>query len=255
MMEEVIREQIDGANPEEILELILDGCPPINLSVLEPYVSLRSLSLTENKITSFEGLPALKELNMLDLTSNELAKGFELLVEKCPNLTYLDLSENPIENMDELKGLANLKFLESLQLDACPIADNPNYRQEVFSICECLISLDGLDAHGAELESSEDFDEDLDVSSDKSDTHLSILLGDDIPSELDDSEFQMDDSAVKDDQPAAVDSSTVVDDESVEESGEVSTSNSTSKSNSEKRTIADSFDAVVTESPTKRPKV
>lgn len=118
------------------------------------------------------------------MSDNVIAGGLDALSEKCPNLTYLNLSGNKIKELDVLKvlvssagnqreaplcpspGLAavrcppfvlqqNLKNLKSLDLYSCEVSTLEDYRDSVFELLPQLTYLDGFDQEDNEVPDSE----------------------------------------------------------------------------------------------------
>lgn len=118
------------------------------LQGLEPYVNLQSLSLSAVGLTSLEGLPSSTSLRKLVASDNKLSGGLDLLVSCCPNLRKLDLTNNRMATVDTLTPLSALSDLHSLEVEANPLARQPDYRQEIFKIIPSLAILDQQDIHG-----------------------------------------------------------------------------------------------------------
>lgn len=64
-------------------------------------------------------------------------------ITTCENIKSLNLSGNRIKNVDELLPLANLKFLEVLDLFNNEVTNIQNYREKVFDTISSLKYLDG----------------------------------------------------------------------------------------------------------------
>eukprot|EP00894_Picocystis_sp_ML_P003414 jgi/Pico_ML_1/53931/g439.t1 len=88
----------------------------------------------------------LPNLVLLILSDNFISGGLDALAE-LPSLEELNLSNNKIASLDDLKPLAPMGLI-SLDLYQCPIVKNVgvNYREEVFKL------LPGLKAAGGEDE-------------------------------------------------------------------------------------------------------
>lgn len=116
----------------------------------------------------------------LEVSDNVIAGGLDALAEKCPNLTYLNLSGNKIKELDALKVLVssapawtsrssllspasclllvlqqNLKNLKSLDLYSCEVSTLDDYRDSVFELLPQLTYLDGFDQEDNEVPDSE----------------------------------------------------------------------------------------------------
>ncbi|KAJ3075186.1 hypothetical protein HK102_005658, partial [Quaeritorhiza haematococci] len=103
------------------------------------------------------------ERKQLQLMDNKISGGLEALTEaELNNLTYLDLSNNRIADLELLKPLVDLPALKHLNLLQCDISKSADYRSAVFGLLPDIVSLDDLDRDGNELEySTEDDDEDV----------------------------------------------------------------------------------------------
>lgn len=124
----------------------------------------------------------------LELSDNSLSGSLEALAEKCPNLTYLNLSGNKIKELSTLEALVspsllfcpfklrrsdcncyasvcrflpqqNLKSLQSLDLFNCEITSLEDYRESVFELLPQVTYLDGFDQEDNEAPDSEADDE------------------------------------------------------------------------------------------------
>ncbi|XP_039880770.1 acidic leucine-rich nuclear phosphoprotein 32 family member E isoform X4 [Simochromis diagramma] len=98
----------------------------------------------------------------LELSDNNLSGSLEMLSEKCPNLTYLNLSGNKIKELSTVEALQHLKSLQSLDLFNCEITSLEEYRESVFELLPQVTYLDGFDQEDNEAPDSEAEDEDED---------------------------------------------------------------------------------------------
>ncbi|KAL4697861.1 hypothetical protein H8957_001186 [Semnopithecus entellus] len=57
-------------------------------------------------------LPSLNKLRKWELSDNIISGGLEVLAEKCPNLTYLNLSGNKIKDLSTVEALQNMKMMK-----------------------------------------------------------------------------------------------------------------------------------------------
>lgn len=131
-------------------------------------------------------------VSQLEVSDNIIAGGLDALAEKCPNLTYLNLSGNKIKELNSLKVLVssagrqawtlwsslpspdsppgadgpsvrclpavlqqNLKNLKSLDLYSCEVSTLEDYRESVFELLPQLTYLDGFDQEDNEVPDSE----------------------------------------------------------------------------------------------------
>lgn len=88
------------------------------------------------KFSSLVQVPSLNKLWKLELSNSIISGGLEVLVEKCPNLTYLNLSGNKIKDLSTVETLQNLKNLKSLDLFNCKITNLKDYRESIFELLQ-----------------------------------------------------------------------------------------------------------------------
>uniref|UniRef100_A0A8C0EG20 Acidic leucine-rich nuclear phosphoprotein 32 family member n=1 Tax=Bubo bubo TaxID=30461 RepID=A0A8C0EG20_BUBBB len=100
----------------------------------------------------------------LELSDNIISGGLEVLAERCPNLTYLNLSGNKIKDLGTVEALQNLKNLKSLDLFNCEITNLEDYRDSIFELLQQITYLDGFDQEDNEAPDSEDDDDEGNVS-------------------------------------------------------------------------------------------
>jgi hypothetical protein len=147
--------------------------PALARQIAADYPALQSLSLASNALKDVCHLQLLpRSLTQLDLGGNRLAAlpdelgtwlpELKLLrlranaLEKlhalagCTRLQTLDLGDNRVVRIDELRFLQPLKQLRHLSLDGNPVADAATYRHEVLGLLPQLQSLDGQEITGAE---------------------------------------------------------------------------------------------------------
>ncbi|KAG0230182.1 hypothetical protein B0O80DRAFT_436647 [Mortierella sp. GBAus27b] len=154
-------------------------------SPLDHFQNLVKLSMSSSQCHSLEAFPNLPLLRSLMLADNLLVEGFEALAEAdLQNLVRLDLSGNKISNLDVLKPLVALGNLQHLMLaeNEAVVANQDDYRDTVFEILPQLITIDGLDRDGTEI----DVDDDVTALSGDEDGHDIEDIGSD--SDLDDQE-------------------------------------------------------------------
>ena len=92
----------------------------------------------------------------IELNNNEL-KGddLEILLKNCPELYKIKIEKNFIEDLENLKCLADYK-LKKISLYGNPITTKiSNYREELFKLVPSLTTIDGLDREGNEVESTQ----------------------------------------------------------------------------------------------------
>ncbi|GMR53114.1 hypothetical protein PMAYCL1PPCAC_23309 [Pristionchus mayeri] len=195
-MEARFKVELRERDPAKIDQLYLDNCKSEKVEGLpENLNSLDTLSMVNCGLKSFEGLPALPELVILDISQNQLQSGLELLVEKCPKLEKLVLSDNKfatLENLEPLKGLGSLTVLDTFQNG---VEETDDYRTKVFEMFPTLKDLNGHDINGEVTEEieevsggEEDSDGDIESSDEEDGPGLSYLQNSNIMEDEDETE-------------------------------------------------------------------
>ena len=78
----------------------------------------------------------------------------EILLKNCPDLYKIKLEHNLIENLDNLKCLANYK-IKKINLEGNPLtSNNANYRDELFKLVPSLESIDGINKEINQVDST-----------------------------------------------------------------------------------------------------
>ncbi len=92
----------------------------------------------------------------LELNENKLdGRDLHIIIKQCPNLRKLKLENNNITDIKNLKNLLGLN-IKKINLKGNPfIKDNPDYKNKLFEIFLSLISIDGTDKEGNDIESTE----------------------------------------------------------------------------------------------------
>ncbi|KAF9993626.1 Acidic leucine-rich nuclear phosphoprotein 32 member, partial [Entomortierella chlamydospora] len=89
----------------------------------------------------------------LMLADNKLSSGFQALADaNLQKLVHLDLSGNNISDVSVLEPLVALGELRHLLLAENEVANKESYRDDVFEILPQLITVDGFDRDGTEIE-------------------------------------------------------------------------------------------------------
>lgn len=164
-MQKKIRLELRNRAPEEVTELVLDNCLCVNGEIEglnDTFKKLEFLSMANVELSSLARLPSLNKLRKLELSDNIISGGLEVLAEKCPNLTYLNLSGNKIKDLSTVEALQNLKNLKSLDLFNCEITNLEDYRESIFELLQQITYLDGFDQEDNEAPDTEDDDDDED---------------------------------------------------------------------------------------------
>ncbi|XP_069032850.1 acidic leucine-rich nuclear phosphoprotein 32 family member E-like isoform X2 [Embiotoca jacksoni] len=147
-----------------VAELVVDNCRSSDGEVeglTDEYAELEILSMVNVGLSSLAKLPSLPKLRKLEVSDNIISGGLDKLAEKCPNLTYLNLSGNKIKELSSIEVLQNLKNLKSLDLYSCEVTTLDDYRDGVFELLPQLTYLDGYDQEDNEVPDSDaDHDDD-----------------------------------------------------------------------------------------------
>ncbi|XP_065110943.2 acidic leucine-rich nuclear phosphoprotein 32 family member B isoform X3 [Paramisgurnus dabryanus] len=141
-----------------VRELVLDNCRS-NEGKIEgltaDFVNLEFLSLINVGLLSVSNLPKLGKLKKLELSDNRISGGLDVLAEKLPNLTHLNLSGNKLKDISTLEPLKKLDHLKSLDLFNCEVTNLNDYRESVFKLLPQLTYLDGYDMDDQEASDSD----------------------------------------------------------------------------------------------------
>uniref|UniRef100_A0A8C6VB57 Acidic leucine-rich nuclear phosphoprotein 32 family member n=1 Tax=Naja naja TaxID=35670 RepID=A0A8C6VB57_NAJNA len=150
--------ELRNKKPAEVKELVLDNCRSedgkIN-GLSSDFENLEFLSMINVQLNSISNLPKLNKLRKLELSDNRISGGLEVLAEKTPNLTQLNLSGNKIKEISTLEPLKKLPHLRNLDLFNCEVTTLINYRESIFTLLPQLIYLDGFDAGDKEAPDSD----------------------------------------------------------------------------------------------------
>ncbi|XP_032095041.1 acidic leucine-rich nuclear phosphoprotein 32 family member B-like [Thamnophis elegans] len=150
--------ELRNKKPAEVKELVLDNCCSEDgkISGLSPdFENLELLSMINVRLLSISNLPKLSKLRKLELSDNRISGGLEVLAEKTPNLTQLNLSGNKIKEISTLDPLKKLPHLRNLDLFNCEVTTLNNYRESIFTLLPQLIYLDGFDSSDKEAPDSD----------------------------------------------------------------------------------------------------
>ncbi|XP_048173703.1 acidic leucine-rich nuclear phosphoprotein 32 family member A isoform X3 [Corvus hawaiiensis] len=141
-----------------VKELVLDNCRSFEGKIeglTDEFEELEFLSTINVGLTSVANLPKLNKLKKLELSDNRISGGLEVLAEKCPNLTHLNLSGNKIKDLGTIEPLKKLENLKSLDLFNCEVTNLNDYRENVFKLLPQLTYLDGYDRDDKEAPDSD----------------------------------------------------------------------------------------------------
>uniref|UniRef100_A0A673WDK4 Acidic leucine-rich nuclear phosphoprotein 32 family member n=1 Tax=Salmo trutta TaxID=8032 RepID=A0A673WDK4_SALTR len=143
---------------DTVRELVLDNCRSNEGKIeglTEEFVNLEFLSLINVGLLSVSNLPRLGKLKKLELSDNRISGGLDVLAEKLPNLTHLNLSRNKLKDISTLEPLKRMNSLKSLDLFNCEVTNLNNYRESVFKLLPQLTYLDGYDVEDREATDSD----------------------------------------------------------------------------------------------------
>ncbi|XP_069842323.1 acidic leucine-rich nuclear phosphoprotein 32 family member A isoform X2 [Dendropsophus ebraccatus] len=141
-----------------VKELVLDNCRSKDGKIeglTDEFEELEFLSTINVCLSSVANLPKLNKLKKLELSDNNISGGLEVLAEKCPNLTHLNLSGNRIKDLSTIEPLKKLESIKSLDLFNCEVTNLNDYRENVFKLLPQLTYLDGYDRDEKEAPDSD----------------------------------------------------------------------------------------------------
>ncbi|KAM9422798.1 acidic leucine-rich nuclear phosphoprotein 32 family member A isoform 4-T4 [Salvelinus alpinus] len=157
-MKKRIHLELRNRTPSDVKELVLDNCRSNEGKIeglTDEFEELEFLSTINVGLTSVSNLPKLNKLKKLELSDNRISGGLEVLAEKCPNLTHLNLSGNKMKDLSTLEPLKKLETLKSLDLFNCEVTNLNDYRDNVFKLLPQLTYLDGYDKDDKEAPDSD----------------------------------------------------------------------------------------------------
>ncbi|MEE6517506.1 hypothetical protein FKM82_027760 [Ascaphus truei] len=94
----------------KVRELVLDNCRSDEGKIeglTAEFLNLEFLSLINVFLMSVSNLPKLPKLKKLELSDNRISGGLDVLAEKVPNLTHLNLSGNKLKDISTLEPLVS----------------------------------------------------------------------------------------------------------------------------------------------------
>uniref|UniRef100_A0A3Q3VMA1 Acidic leucine-rich nuclear phosphoprotein 32 family member n=1 Tax=Mola mola TaxID=94237 RepID=A0A3Q3VMA1_MOLML len=157
-MKRRIHLELRNRTPSDVKELVLDNCRSNEGKIeglTDDFEELEFLSTINIGLTTVAHLPKLNKLKKLELSDNMISGGLEVLAEKCPNLTHLNLSGNKIKDLSTIEPLKDLGTLKSLDLFNCEVTNLNEYRDNVFKLLPQLTYLDGYDKDDKEAPDSD----------------------------------------------------------------------------------------------------
>ncbi|XP_063003078.1 acidic leucine-rich nuclear phosphoprotein 32 family member B-like [Elgaria multicarinata webbii] len=208
--------ELRNKKPGEVKELVLDNCRSDDGKICglsSDFENLEFLSMINVNLLSVSNLPKLSKLRKLELSDNRISGGLEVLAEKTPNLTHLNLSGNKIKDINTLEPLKKLPHLRSLDLFNCEVTTLIVYRDSIFTLLPQLTYLDGFDTNDKEAPDSDGLDDEYEENGDEGEEE-----DEEDEEELD--EDAVDDEEDEDDLDGEEDEDGVDEDEEDEEEGE-----------------------------------
>ncbi|XP_060702039.1 acidic leucine-rich nuclear phosphoprotein 32 family member D-like [Hemiscyllium ocellatum] len=157
-MKKRINLELRNRTPADVKELVLDNCRSNDGKIeglTASFESLEFLSMINVMLTSVSNLPKLNKLRKLELSDNRISGGLEVLAERTPSLTHLNLSGNKIKDINTLEPLKKLLNLRSLDLFNCEVTNLNDYRDSMFKLLPQLTYLDGYDQDDQEAPDSD----------------------------------------------------------------------------------------------------
>lgn len=157
-MNKRIHLELRNRTPSDVKELVLDNCRSNEGKIeglTDEFEELEFLSTINVGLVSVANLPKLNKLKKLELSDNRISGGLDVLAEKCPNLTHLNLSGNKIKDLSTIEPLKKLENLKSLDLFNCEVTNLNDYRENVFELLPQLTYLDGYDRDDKEASDSD----------------------------------------------------------------------------------------------------
>ncbi|XP_045149162.1 acidic leucine-rich nuclear phosphoprotein 32 family member B-like, partial [Echinops telfairi] len=186
-MERRIHLELRNRTPAAVQELVLDNRKSNDAKIeglTAEFVNLEFLSLINVGLISVSNFPKLPKLKKLELSDNRIFGGLDMLAEKLPNLTHLNLSGHKLKDISPLEPLKRWDCLKSLDLLSCEATKSNGSRESVFKLLPRLTSLDGYDLGDQEAPDSDaevdaveegyfDEDEDEDVEGEDGEDEVS----------------------------------------------------------------------------------
>ncbi|KAL7670735.1 hypothetical protein ACOME3_005660 [Neoechinorhynchus agilis] len=129
---DLIQESLQHISPVGDYELIIRGLRiPVIENLGATLNQFDSIDLTDNEIKRLAGFPLLTKLRSLYLSNNRIKRISRDIPETIPNLRVLILTNNSIEDLEEVDHLFGLKCLWMLSLMRNPVAMSKSYRLHI----------------------------------------------------------------------------------------------------------------------------
>jgi len=116
--------RVDGLSPKRnpLLETLVLSHNQISDCNMAPFPSLKKLSLANNQLHAFPGLPVLPQLTELRLNGNRISTLTQKLQQ--PRLSIFDIGNNLLAKVEALEPLRGLLWIKSLGLWGNPVAQD-----------------------------------------------------------------------------------------------------------------------------------
>lgn len=170
-------------NEEEFEVILLDGTQLVELTeedkaYLEKFKNAHTLSMSYCGLKSLKNLPVLPNVESVDLSDNcLLGDDLGAINQSFKRIKQLLLGNNSIRDRDlsHISSLGKCQHLTALDLSANPLTDMQAYRENVFEKLGHLEALDGFDKDGNEwsIDSGKEMREDEDY------LHDNQIMGED----------------------------------------------------------------------------
>uniref|UniRef100_A0A8B9LE00 Acidic leucine-rich nuclear phosphoprotein 32 family member n=1 Tax=Astyanax mexicanus TaxID=7994 RepID=A0A8B9LE00_ASTMX len=136
-MKKRIHLELRNRTPSDVKELVLDNCRSNEGKIeglTDEFEELEFLSTINVGLTSVANLPKLNKLKKLELSDNRISGGLEVLAEKCPNLTHLNLSGNKIKDLSTIEPLVSFLDILFTYCKVCRL--NTGFELLTFNLCK-----------------------------------------------------------------------------------------------------------------------
>jgi Leucine-rich repeat len=146
--------------------ILLDGTRLLELTesdkaYLEKFTGAKTMSMCNCGLRNLKNLPVLPNIQLLDLADNQLTgEDLGAIYHAFKKLKQLILANNSIRDRDlsHIAQLAKCQQLQSLDLSANPLTEMQSYRENVFEKLPHLEALDGFNKDGDEWSVLDDWE-------------------------------------------------------------------------------------------------
>ena len=139
----------------DLTDVEIGTLSPEDKVYLEKFTKVDNMIMLGCGLTSLENFPDLPELKRLELSENEF-KGSDLVhLQKLKGLICLNLNGNKIDTMAELAHLKDLP-LTTLEVTGNPVSELEDFQKKGYELFTKLEALDGLDKEGNVVDDYDD---------------------------------------------------------------------------------------------------